>query len=65
MSSVPVIFIGILDRNISDHVLVQVPELYAYGRTGSLFGLKRFAAYMIDGIYQVRFLLLHRVVFGS
>lgn len=44
---------GVFDRNISYHVLVQVPELYHYGRRGKLFGLKRFSWYMIDGIYQV------------
>ena len=47
------IAIGVFDRNIEDRVLMQVPELYRYGRDGAWFGLKRFAWYMIDGIYQV------------
>lgn len=63
--AVPVIFIGVLDRNISDHVLVAVPELYRYGREGSLFGLKRFFAYMIDGTYQVRFSPLFQNTYGA
>lgn len=53
MHEVPVIAIGVLDRNISDRALVQVPELYAYGRAGKLFGLVRFLTYMMDGTYQV------------
>ncbi|SCZ97715.1 BZ3500_MvSof-1268-A1-R1_Chr4-3g07400 [Microbotryum saponariae] len=48
----PVIAIGVFDRSVSDRVLMQVPELYVYGRKGALFGLKRFTFYMLDGIYQ-------------
>jgi phospholipid-translocating ATPase len=50
---VPVIFIGIFDRDIPERALMQVPELYKYGLEGSLFGLHRFVWYMLDGIYQV------------
>lgn len=53
-SLVPVIAIGVFDRNINDEVLVKVPELYKYGSGGHLFGLWRFSVYMFDGIYQVR-----------
>ena len=49
---VPVIGIGIFERNISDKVLMVVPELYEVGRKGKLFGLYRFSIYMLDGIYQ-------------
>jgi magnesium-transporting ATPase (P-type) len=48
----PVLFIGIFDRNVPERALLQVPELYKYGREGRLFGLERFAWYMGDGIYQ-------------
>ncbi|KAK4698681.1 phospholipid-translocating ATPase, partial [Phenoliferia sp. Uapishka_3] len=48
----PVIAIGVFDRNISSNVLMNVPELYADGRLGRLFGIKRFCIYMLDGIYQ-------------
>lgn len=59
---VPVIAIGVFDRNISDHVLMQVPELYRNSRGNRLFNLKRFMAYMLDGIYQgavIYFFLLY------
>ncbi|GAA5987172.1 hypothetical protein JCM11641_002155 [Rhodosporidiobolus odoratus] len=49
---VPVIFIGIFDRNIGERVLMAVPELYEMGRKGKLFGIIRFSIYMLDGIYQ-------------
>ncbi|SCV69075.1 BQ2448_2095 [Microbotryum intermedium] len=48
----PVIAIGVFDRSVSDRVLMQVPELYVFGRKGKLFGLVRFSVYMLDGIYQ-------------
>jgi phospholipid-translocating ATPase len=51
---VPVIFIGIFDRNIGERVLMAVPELYEVGRKGKLFGIIRFSIYMLDGIYQAR-----------
>ncbi|GAA5950524.1 hypothetical protein JCM21900_001216 [Sporobolomyces salmonicolor] len=59
---VPVIFIGIFDRNIGERVLMYVPELYQIGRKGRLFGLVRFSIYMLDGIYQsavIYFFLLY------
>lgn len=44
---VPVIAIGVFDRNISDNVLMNVPELYEVGRLGRLFGIRRFCVYML------------------
>ncbi|GAA6027010.1 hypothetical protein JCM8097_006037 [Rhodosporidiobolus ruineniae] len=49
---IPVIFIGIFDRNIGERVLMAVPELYEVGRRGKLFGIIRFSVYMLDGVYQ-------------
>ncbi|GAA5868490.1 hypothetical protein JCM8547_006290 [Rhodosporidiobolus lusitaniae] len=49
---VPVIFIGIFDRNVGERVLMAIPELYERGRKGKLFGLIRFSVYMLDGIFQ-------------
>jgi phospholipid-translocating ATPase len=43
---------GGLDRAIEQEVLMQVPELYRYGREQHFFGMKRFIWYMIDGVYQ-------------
>ncbi|EGG00267.1 putative aminophspholipid translocase [Melampsora larici-populina 98AG31] len=48
----PVLGIGIFDQDIRQRVLVSVPELYSVGRDGKLFGLKNFAWYMAQGIYQ-------------
>lgn len=52
-ATVPVIFIGIFDRDVGERALMWVPELYERGRKGKLFGLVRFTIYMLDGIYQV------------
>ncbi|WAR60038.1 hypothetical protein PtB15_11B680 [Puccinia triticina] len=48
----PVIGIGVFDQDISEKVLMAVPELYSIGREGKLFGLRRFVLYMIQGMYQ-------------
>jgi len=32
---------------------MAIPELYRYGREGTWYGLRRFSAYMLDGILQV------------
>ncbi|GAA5954486.1 hypothetical protein JCM3765_004472 [Sporobolomyces pararoseus] len=59
---IPVIFIGIFDRDVGERALMWVPELYERGRKGKLFGLVRFAIYMLDGIYQsvvIYFFLLY------
>lgn len=48
----PVIAIGIFDKNIGEHALMAVPELYENSRRGKYFTMKRFIAYMIDGTYQ-------------
>ncbi|THU78043.1 phospholipid-translocating ATPase [Dendrothele bispora CBS 962.96] len=48
----PVVAIGLFDRIVDDHVLMDLPELYRYGREGRWFGLKRFLVYMTEGMYQ-------------
>lgn len=35
------------------HVLMQVPEIYHYGREGTWFGMRLFFIYMFDGLVQV------------
>ncbi|KAK0556677.1 hypothetical protein OC846_000996 [Tilletia horrida] len=47
-----VIGVGIFDRNISDRVLMEVPELYRRAREGKYFGLMPFSIYMLDGAWQ-------------
>jgi len=65
----PVIGIGLFDRflgmfysshysntmlsPLDSHVLVQVPEIYHYGREGTWFGMRLFFVYMFDGLVQV------------
>ena len=48
----PVIAIGLFDRNIDAESLMAIPELYRYGREGRYFGLRRFGYYIIEGVYQ-------------
>jgi phospholipid-translocating ATPase len=49
---VPVLAIGLFDRNIDAHSLMTIPELYRYGREGRYFRLRRFFYYMLEGIFQ-------------
>ncbi|KAG5643212.1 hypothetical protein DXG03_001330 [Asterophora parasitica] len=58
----PVIGIGLFDRFLDSHILMQVPELYHYGRRGTWFGLRSFFVYLFDGLYQsviIYFLILY------
>ncbi|ORY23821.1 putative phospholipid-translocating ATPase [Naematelia encephala] len=48
----PVIAIGLFDRNIDADVLMALPELYTRSRDGRYFGLRRFGYYIFEGIYQ-------------
>lgn len=49
---VPVIAIGLFDRNIDDETLMALPELYRASREGRYFGLMKFAYYIFEGVYQ-------------
>ncbi|KAF9469387.1 phospholipid-translocating ATPase [Collybia nuda] len=48
----PVIGIGLFDRILDSRVLMEIPEIYHYGRRGTWFGLKSFLVYMFDGFVQ-------------
>ncbi|KAF9261452.1 phospholipid-translocating P-type ATPase [Marasmius fiardii PR-910] len=48
----PPIAIGIFDRIVDDHVLMDLPELYRWGREGRWFGMKSFLLYVFDAVYQ-------------
>ncbi|PPQ72110.1 hypothetical protein CVT24_002421 [Panaeolus cyanescens] len=64
----PVIGIGVFDRFADDHVLMDVPELYWYGREGKWFGIRQFIVYMFDGVVQsaiIFFLILYTYVTTS
>ncbi|KAF8077570.1 phospholipid-translocating ATPase [Lyophyllum atratum] len=48
----PVIAIGLFDRIVDAHILMDVPELYHHGREGRWFSFRKFILYMLDGIMQ-------------
>lgn len=51
-TSLPVIFMGIFDQDVSSNVSVLVPQLYTVGIVGSEWTMRKFWRYMSDGIYQ-------------
>ncbi|KAI7460085.1 phospholipid-translocating P-type ATPase [Hortaea werneckii] len=51
-SSLPVIFIGILDQDVDDKVSLAVPQLYRRGIERLEWTEVKFWTYMIDGLYQ-------------
>ncbi|KAG6872613.1 hypothetical protein C0995_008358 [Termitomyces sp. Mi166 len=46
----PVIAIGLFDRIVDAHVLMDLPELYRYGREGRWFGLKWFSTMVFSAV---------------
>ena len=44
---------GLFDRPVDDHVLMDLPELYKHSKAGEYFNLRLFLIYMLDGAYQV------------
>ncbi|KAG6835961.1 hypothetical protein H0H93_012827 [Arthromyces matolae] len=58
----PVIGVGVFDRILDYQILMDVPELYHFGRSGSWFSLRSFFVYFTDGVYQsliIFFLILY------
>ncbi|ODV95683.1 hypothetical protein PACTADRAFT_43115 [Pachysolen tannophilus NRRL Y-2460] len=51
-TSLPVIFLGFLDQDVSDTVSLLVPELYKSGVLGLEWSQYKFIYYMLDGLYQ-------------
>lgn len=51
-TSLPVIFLGILDQDVSSKVSLLVPELYRTGILRIELTKTKFYIYMLDGIYQ-------------
>ncbi|KAI4204927.1 MAG: hypothetical protein LQ350_000779 [Teloschistes chrysophthalmus] len=51
-TSLPVIFMGIVDQDVSDKVSLAVPQLYRRGIERKEWTTVKFWTYMIDGIYQ-------------
>ncbi|KAF9014178.1 phospholipid-translocating ATPase [Cyathus striatus] len=61
----PVIGIGLFDRILDSHILMELPELYRYGREGRWFGTRSFLVYMFDGVVQsavIFFLILYAYI---
>ncbi|KAK7467656.1 hypothetical protein VKT23_004709 [Stygiomarasmius scandens] len=48
----PVVGIGLFDRILDYRVLMQLPELYHFGRERYWFSFRDFFIYMFDGLYQ-------------
>ncbi|THH28398.1 hypothetical protein EUX98_g5794 [Antrodiella citrinella] len=48
----PVVVMGLFDRNVDDHVLMALPELYRHSRQGEYFTMRLFVIYMTEGLYQ-------------
>lgn len=51
-TSLPVIFLGILDQDVNDVISMVVPQLYRVGILRSEWNQKKFWFYMMDGLYQ-------------
>ncbi|WWC67489.1 uncharacterized protein I206_101397 [Kwoniella pini CBS 10737] len=48
----PVLAIGLFDKDIDDETLMALPELYKKGREGAYFGIKIFCYYLFEGFFQ-------------
>lgn len=51
-TSLPVIFMGVLDQDVSDVISLSVPQLYRRGILRLEWNQKKFWVYMGDGVYQ-------------
>lgn len=51
-TSLPVIFLGIFDQDVDDHISLLVPQLYKTGILRSEWNVEKFYWYMVDGFYQ-------------
>ncbi|KAK6459288.1 aminophospholipid translocase and ATPase [Scheffersomyces xylosifermentans] len=51
-TSLPVIFLAVLDQDVSDTVSLLVPQLYRTGILRIEWSQWKFAYYMMDGLYQ-------------
>ncbi|KAF5373624.1 hypothetical protein D9758_000973 [Tetrapyrgos nigripes] len=48
----PVVGIGLFDRILDYRILMELPELYHFGREKYWFSFRDFFIYMFDGVYQ-------------
>ncbi|QLL34931.1 hypothetical protein HG536_0H03060 [Torulaspora globosa] len=51
-TSLPVIFLGIMDQDVNDTISLIVPQLYRVGILRTEWNQTKFLWYMFDGVYQ-------------
>uniref|UniRef100_H2YBJ8 Phospholipid-transporting ATPase n=1 Tax=Ciona savignyi TaxID=51511 RepID=H2YBJ8_CIOSA len=49
-TSLPVIFLAVLDQDVNDQVCIKLPKLYLSGQKNELFNLNKFSRSIIKGI---------------
>ncbi|CCE62010.1 hypothetical protein TPHA_0B03400 [Tetrapisispora phaffii CBS 4417] len=70
-TSLPVIFMGILDQDVNDTISLLVPELYKVGILRLEWNQRKFIWYMVDGLYQsiicffFPYLIYHKTMYVS
>ncbi|KAM0722177.1 hypothetical protein Q7P37_001618 [Cladosporium fusiforme] len=61
-TSLPVIFLGIFEKDLSPATLIAAPELYTKGQRGDGFNFRVFAAWMLMGICEA--MIVYFTMFG-
>lgn len=61
-TSLPVIFLGIFEKDLSPATLIAAPELYTKGQRGDGFNFRVFAAWMLMGICEA--MMVYFTMFG-
>ncbi|KAI9141568.1 hypothetical protein BKA69DRAFT_1038322 [Paraphysoderma sedebokerense] len=69
-SSLPVVLLGIFDRDLSDKTLVSVPQIYIAGQQNREFNVKIFLWWMAKGVVQALIIIfgtfmLNTAIFNS
>jgi phospholipid-translocating ATPase len=64
----PVLGIGVFDKDLEPRTLMAIPDVYRFGRLGLWFGMPRFIWYMFEGIVQsvvCYFIILYTYTFTT
>ena len=64
-TSLPVICVGMFDKDLKPATLLAVPELYAKGRLYQAFNLKLFISWMVLATLQSVGISFYRSTFGD
>jgi len=51
-SSLPVIFIGMFEKDLTEHTLLSFPQLYYIGNKSTMYNFTTFSQWMLSGIYH-------------